>query len=93
MDYNKLKEVHSIAVQEGQSCVQDEVDTHFIAFVLKDNHIYELDGCKFAPINHGESTQEEFLPNTCQLIKGFMDRDPEEIKFSLMVLAKNPEDK
>jgi len=29
------------------------VDHHFIGFVQKEGCIYELDGCKEFPINHG----------------------------------------
>jgi len=41
-----LKAVHKEAVVQGDSELCDEVDRHFIAFVLKDGHIYELDGVK-----------------------------------------------
>jgi hypothetical protein len=44
-------------------CVTDErlflynfqVEFHFVAFVEKDGHIYELDGRKKAPLNCGSS--------------------------------------
>lgn len=42
----QVKQVHKEAVVQGQSQCCDEVDRHFIAFVLKDGDLYELDGTK-----------------------------------------------
>ena len=35
--------------------IEDDVDLHFIVFVEKDGDLYELDGAKPFPINHGTS--------------------------------------
>lgn len=52
---DEIEEVHEEAAQEGQSeqIAQGEVDTHFVCFVEKEGHLYELDGRKSFPINHG----------------------------------------
>ena len=47
-------EKHKESVKKGQTKVTSKVTTHFIAFVEKDGHIYELDGRKKEPVNHGE---------------------------------------
>ena len=52
--------------------------------------MYELDGGKDFPINHGPS--ENILEDSVKVIKGFMERDPNEVSFSTLVLAKTPED-
>lgn len=44
---------HRESVKKGQTKVQSKVDTHFIAFVEKEGFLYELDGRKKEPINHG----------------------------------------
>lgn len=36
--------------------LDEDVDLHFITFVEADNHLYELDGRKLFPINHGKCT-------------------------------------
>ena len=83
-----LEEAHKEAVQQGESEVEDSVITHFIAFMEIDGHLYELDGTKDAPVDHGEVKPENLLSKSCEVIKQFMERDPEEIRFTLMALAK-----
>lgn len=82
-----LEEAHKEAVQQGESEVEESVMTHFITFMEIDGHLYELDGTKDVPVNHGEVDSENFLSKTCEVIKQFMERDPEEIRFTLMALA------
>jgi len=74
-------------VEAGETEVETTVNTHFIAFIQKGGFIYELDGVKSFPINHGECKPEELLPKACNVIKEFMDRDPDEIKFTLLAVA------
>ena len=82
---------HKAAVEEGQSSVQDQCDSHFISFVPKNGRIYELDGMKKCPVDQGACTQEEFLSKGAALIKEYMARDPDNINFSMIVLAAKPE--
>jgi len=69
MQCTPLKISHQSAVQQGQCNQQDEVDTHFIAFVHKEGRLYELDGRKKTPINHGETTPATFLSDACVVAK------------------------
>lgn len=55
----ELEAIHEAAARDGQTAapnLEDDVDMHFICFVEVDQHIYELDGRKMFPINHGKST-------------------------------------
>jgi ubiquitin carboxyl-terminal hydrolase L3 len=52
-----------------------------------DGHLYELDGGKEFPINHGESSPDTLLEDACKVVQKFMARDPEELKFTIIALA------
>ena len=57
-----------------------------------DGHLYELDGRKSFPINHGASNPATLLADACQAIKKFMDRDPGEMRFTIVALGARAED-
>lgn len=85
---NNIEEAHKKAVEKGETQVEEEVNTHFICFVERDGDLYELDGRKEFPINHGPTTPDTILKDACIQIKKFMDRDPDELRFTTLVLAK-----
>mmetsp|Transcript_30291 Transcript_30291/g.34954 ORF Transcript_30291/g.34954 Transcript_30291/m.34954 type:complete len:243 (+) Transcript_30291:35-763(+) len=87
-----LKETHKKAAKEGQSKPTEKAVAHFIGFVPFKGHLYELDGGKFGPINHGECTDEEFLFKAIEVIKQYIERDPTQVKFSILALAPQDED-
>lgn len=82
---------HQESVKKGQTKVQNKVDTHFIAFIEKDGFLYELDGRKKEPINHGECIPEGLPMMACLVIQQFMARDPDNNKFTILALARKPE--
>lgn len=90
MNDDAIESFHGSSAQEGQTEADEEslkVNKHFIAFTHVDGHLYELDGRKNFPINHGETSPETLLPDACRVIQGFFDRDPEEVGFTIMALA------
>ena len=87
---DEIEEAHEEVAQEGQSAVPDAADsvnTHFIAFSAVDGHLYELDGRKFGPVNHGATSRDTLLQDAVGVIKGFMARDPEELRFTIVALT------
>lgn len=52
-----ILEEHKQAVSEGQSNVQSECDSHFVAIIFFEGKVYELDGILPAPIPIGLCTQ------------------------------------
>mmetsp|Transcript_19683 Transcript_19683/g.32892 ORF Transcript_19683/g.32892 Transcript_19683/m.32892 type:complete len:234 (-) Transcript_19683:642-1343(-) len=89
---DELEETHVSAAEGGQSQATMDVNTHFICFSHMDGHLYELDGRKQSPINHGPTSAETLLADACAVIKGFMDRDPGEVKFTIVALSKTAGD-
>ncbi|CAH2102720.1 unnamed protein product [Euphydryas editha] len=78
---------HKELAQEGQTNAEDPVNHHFITFVNIDGILYELDGSKAFPINHGKTTPDSFLEDAANICKKFMARDPEEVRFTVVALA------
>ncbi|XP_026759043.2 ubiquitin carboxyl-terminal hydrolase-like [Galleria mellonella] len=81
---------HKELAEEGQtnSSPEDLVNHHFIAFVHKDGMLYELDGNKAFPINHGPTTAENLLEDAAKICMEFINRDPDEVRFTVMVLSE-----
>jgi ubiquitin carboxyl-terminal hydrolase L3 len=65
----------------------NDVNLHFFSLVNIDNTIYELDGRKSFPINHGPTSPESFLMDAVAVVRQFMDRDPANLNFSMCALA------
>ena len=85
-------EVHDSISNGGQTEVpslEDAVDYHFIAFVEKNGHLYDLDGRKSGPLNCGATSKETFLKDAAKVCKSYMELDPENIKFTILALASN----
>ncbi|XP_030836900.1 ubiquitin carboxyl-terminal hydrolase isozyme L3 isoform X2 [Strongylocentrotus purpuratus] len=86
-----ISHAHGESAQEGQTeapQAEEDVCPHFIALVEKDGCVYELDGNKKFPINHGP-IQEGFLKSAAKVCKMFMDRDPDEVHFTIMALSRD----
>lgn len=82
---------HEGSAQEGQTEApsrDDKINTHFIAFVCKGSDLYELDGRKTGPVLHGKTTPDTLLEDTVEVVRKFMARDPAQMNFTLMALAK-----
>lgn len=73
---DEIEVAHEEVAQEGQSEVVADVQTHFVAFVQQEGHLYELDGRKATPINHGATSDASFLKDAVAVVKQFMERDP-----------------
>ena len=77
------------ATQRGS--IDEELITHFIALVHRHGRLYELDGRKEAPVDHGPTTQETLLVDSVKVIQSFMQRDPGEMRFTILALAPKQE--
>lgn len=91
--YDLFKTSESSATsEEAQTKAPDREDSvghHFISFVMVDGSLYELDGRKAYPINHGPTTADTFLTDAAKVIKtDFFALDPSGDGFSLMALVK-----
>jgi len=84
---------HAEAGQAGQTAApsaDEEVNLHFICFTIVDGCLYELDGRKETPINHGCAAEGTCLTSSLRVIKEFIARDPAEIRFNAIALCNGP---
>jgi len=82
---------HTDAAQSGETpalSAETPVDLHFVALVHKDGSLYELDGRKNFPINHGPTSEVDFVSDAAAVCKKFMARDPTELRFTILALSK-----
>lgn len=70
---------HEQTAKEGQTSappIEDEVDHHFLAFVHVGGRLYELDGCKKGPVDHGPSSADSFPTDAGNVCQAIMAKNP-----------------
>ena len=87
-----IEEMHDAATRSETNAtdrgnVNDEVLTHFVALVCVEDRLYELDGRKAGPIDHGPTTQATLLKDAIKVVQTFMARDPNEMRFTMTAMA------
>ncbi len=87
-----LEAVHDEAVVGGQSEVVDDTWQHFVCFVNVGGRLWELDGRKGGPIDHGVSDPGSLLEASTVVMRQYMARDPDSIRFTMLALAPPPEE-
>lgn len=63
------------------------VNHHFVAFVHCDGNLYELDGRKEFPVNHGPSTPNSLLEDAAKVCQDFIKRQADDVAFSVVALT------
>jgi ubiquitin carboxyl-terminal hydrolase L3 len=85
-----IADLHKVSSHEGQSDVpdaEDEVTLHFVCLARVDGVLYEFDGRKSAPVNHGACEESLMLESSVRVAKEFMERDPDNLNFSAIALV------
>nr|VZI19127.1 unnamed protein product [Spirometra erinaceieuropaei] len=87
----ELSTMHEECALEGQTEAPEataKVDLHFVAFVNCHGKLIELDGRRDGPVCHGTTSADSLLEDACNVVKKFMERDPENLHFSLIALTE-----
>jgi len=87
---DKVSEAHEATAQEGQTAAPDPEEqfvTHFVTFVHKGGVLYELDGRREFPVNHGPTTPKSLLKDAAAICKKRMEIDPTEYRFTVVALT------
>eukprot|EP00931_Biecheleriopsis_adriatica_P094922 TRINITY_DN68558_c0_g1_i1.p1 TRINITY_DN68558_c0_g1~~TRINITY_DN68558_c0_g1_i1.p1 ORF type:complete len:253 (+),score=67.12 TRINITY_DN68558_c0_g1_i1:50-808(+) len=88
-DLHSASEASAAGGQTAAPEATADVNAHFICFVEKGGDLYELDGGKAFPINHGK-IEDDLLSTACKVIKAkFMEQDPESLNFNIMALVQS----
>ena len=91
-----IRAVHAAQAQEGQTSsagASDDVDFHFVCFVHSGGRLYELDGLKGAPVDHGPTDETSLLSNAAKVIKAeFIEKRPDLVNFALLALGPSLSD-
>lgn len=84
-----LEVSHQAIANEATSDVQHTVNDnlHFIALINHRGSLIELDGRKASPICHGNTSGETLLSDAAKVCQQFMDRDPGDIRFTMLALT------
>lgn len=88
--FNRIASAHEKVASEGQTAPpppEENLVTHFVAFVHKDGSLYELDGRRVGPVNHGPTTPENLLKDAAVICKQRMELDPTEYRFTVVALT------
>ncbi|KAG2224679.1 hypothetical protein INT45_007924 [Circinella minor] len=85
----RLAFIHEKAGKEGQTKAPEPeslVEDHYTCFTKIDGDLYELDGDKSFPINHGPC--EDLVECAAKIMRETMKREPEKNNYSAMALSK-----
>nr|AEV41001.1 putative ubiquitin carboxyl-terminal hydrolase family1 [Oryza minuta] len=83
-----MARAHLLAASAGDTKLLNDVEEHYICFVECDGTLYELDGMKPGPINHGSSSAKSLLQDAVNIIKATMHNIPNSVNFNVIVLSR-----
>lgn len=85
----EINSIHNELAVEGQTqVIEGKVDNHFVCFTAIDGNLFELDGTKPGPIDHGPIGNDGFLSAAASKIQEvYMKPNPDVLNFSMMGLT------
>ncbi|KAK9805650.1 hypothetical protein WJX72_010011 [[Myrmecia] bisecta] len=89
VDAPDIDKAHKAAAQEGDTtppALDEVVDLHFVALVHQSGCLFELDGRKAFPINHGPSTPDTLFKDAIAVVRKFMSTT-DSVNFNLIALT------
>ena len=93
-NHEKWKEFHLKTASKGSSEIppnMEDVKHHYVAFIIKDKKLYELDGRLNKPYCHkkiGEINREDLLDKVIEIVKKRLANKEMNDLFSIMFLEK-----
>eukprot|EP01068_Selenidium_serpulae_P014792 Selendium_serpulae@DN6144_c0_g1_i1.p1 len=90
LESSGIEEAHDGAVKASSTKVpgkDDDCPHHYVAFIMKGGHIFEMDGRKDGPIDHGTGTNGFGKAAAAIIKREYLDKAPNANGFSLLALA------
>jgi len=88
---SKIAEAHEQSACKGQTAEaspDEKLVTHFVTFVHKNGHLYELDGRREFPINHGTTTAVTLINDAAAVCKARIESSADmDYRFTAMALT------
>lgn len=89
-----IEAAHQAAAAEGSTAPPapgEEVDLHFVAFVHRGGRLYQLDGRRAGPVDHGATTPETLLQDAAAVVRKFVESSSS-LSFNVIALAAGGSD-
>ncbi|GJP42021.1 hypothetical protein CLOM_g1624 [Closterium sp. NIES-68] len=89
----ELEKVHSDAAEAGDTrppSLHECVDLHFVAYVTVGGCLYELDGRKPKPIDHGPSSPDTLLQDAAWIMQAVITGSPNSLQFNVIAMSLVP---
>ena len=82
-----ISTAHYNSAKEGQTSATPDTNTtnHYVALIHKNGVLYEMNGTK--PLKRGKTSEETFLSDAARVCRQYMDRDTDNLKFSVLALC------
>ncbi|CAI5992615.1 unnamed protein product [Closterium sp. NIES-64] len=90
-----LEKAHTDAAEAGDTrppSMHECVDLHFVAFVTSGGRLYELDGRKPKPVDHGPSTPDTLLQDAARVMQQVIAASPDSLQFNVITMSLVPPD-
>ncbi|KAJ2544892.1 hypothetical protein EV175_005856 [Coemansia sp. RSA 1933] len=89
MVHNSFQRIESFLNDIHRPATEDDDLFHFVSYVPVNGRLYELDGLKPAPIDHGATN--DWLTDVCTVIQNRINQySQSEIRFNLMAVTSDP---
>lgn len=91
-----IASAHEEVSHEGQTeapAASEPVEYHFISIINHRNNLYEMDGRKSGPINHGATSDATFLKDAVNVVRKFINLADDKTNFSLQAVVRLPQTK
>jgi ubiquitin carboxyl-terminal hydrolase L3 len=87
-----LAKVHEQFASQGQTAApnaEDKIDQHFIALIPFEGKLFELDGAKDGPVEHGQISDKGFLVDASKVCQKYIDAAEGNLNFAIMALVES----